>query len=115
MSFSESGLLQWNQSHLNKIDAQTNIHKGSIVCIEHQYILIQKVAGEDPLKLVFTIPHYVYLPNWVSQTCISYTNFTLLNKCPTINGIVENATEDIAEDALPIEANYAYGTTEVTP
>jgi hypothetical protein len=116
MAFSESGLLQWNQSHLNKIDARPNINKGCIVCIEHQYILIQKVAGEDPLKLVFTIPHYVYLPNWVSQTCISYTNNILLNKCPAINGTVENSTQDNTENTVSIENDFTYGVTDpVTP
>jgi hypothetical protein len=102
MSFSESGLLQWNESHINRRDGQTNIHKGSIVCIEHQYILIHKVSGDDVLKLVFTVPHYVYLPNWVSQTSISFTQFNLLNKCPTINGNIENSDSDSLQDAIAI-------------
>ena len=99
MSFSESGLLQYNESHINRRDGRTNIHKGSIVCIEHQYILIHKVS-EDVLKLVFTVPHYVYLPNWVSQTSISFTNNRLLHKCPAIN---ENSAEDIFEKSVPVE------------
>ena len=107
MSFSESGLLQWNESHINRRDGQTNIHKGSIVCIEHQYILIHKVSGEDVLKLVFTVPHYVYLPNWVSQTSISFTQFNLLNKCPTINGNIENTDSDIGQGAIAVSNSTA--------
>jgi len=107
MSFSESGLLQWNESHINRRDGQTNIHKGSIVCIEHQYILIHKVSGDDVLKLVFTVPHYVYLPNWVSQTSISFTQFNLLNKCPTINGNIENSDSDIGQGAIPVSNSTA--------
>jgi hypothetical protein len=106
MSFSESGLLQWNESHLNRRDGRPNIHKGSIVCLEHQYILIHKVSGDDVLKLVFTVPHYVYLPNWVSQTSISFTQTaSLLNKCPTINGNIENSNSDTNNVTVPVENN----------
>ena len=103
MSFSESGLLQWNESHINRRDGRTNIHKGSIVCIEHQYILIHKVSGDDVLKLVFTVPHYVYLPNWVSQTSISFTQTNLLNKCPTINGNIHNSNTNLTENTVPVD------------
>jgi hypothetical protein len=103
MSFSESGLLQWDESHLNRRDSRTNIHKGSIVCIEHQYVLIHKVSGDDVIKLVFTVPHYVYLPNWVSQTSISFTQNVLLHKCPTINGSIENASDDIDNNTVPVQ------------
>jgi hypothetical protein len=106
MSFYESGLLQWNESHINRRDGRTNIHKGSIVCIEHQYILIHKVSGDDVLKLVFTVPHYVYLPNWVSQTSISFTQNNLLNKCPTINGKIHNSESDTTEGTIPIGNNF---------
>jgi hypothetical protein len=106
MSFSESGLLQWNESHINRRDGRTNIHKGSIVCIEHQYILIHKVSGDDVLKLVFTVPHYVYLPNWVSQTSISFTQNNLLNKCPTINGKIHNSESDTTVGTIPKDNDY---------
>jgi len=123
MSFSESGLLQWNESHINRRDGQTNIHKGSIVCLEHQYILIHKVSGDDVLKLVFTVPHYVYLPNWVSQTSISFTQTNLLNKCPTINGKIQNSDSDSSQDTIPVSnstaadsGNYANnGTPGIAP
>jgi hypothetical protein len=101
MSFHESGLLQWNESHINRRDGRANIHKGSIVCIEHQYILIHKVSGDDVLKLVFTVPHYVYLPNWVSQTSISFTQNNLLNKCATINGKIHNSDNDTTAGTIP--------------
>jgi len=103
MSFAESGLLLWNENHLNRFDGRSNIHSGSIVCIEHQYILIHKVAGDEALKIVFTVPHYVYMPNWVSQTHISYTKTShTLNKCPLVNGHVSDKAFDEANDQAAV-------------
>jgi hypothetical protein len=99
-AFNEAGLQKWNPSHLNNADKRPNIYQGAVVRIEHQYVIIVKIADE-PYKVSFTVPYYVLLPDWVSQTQISKTEFVFPNLSDSCNGSYENSNANTANDANP--------------
>jgi hypothetical protein len=93
VELADVGFVRWNQHHLNLQDARPNVFGGVLVNIEHQYNIYQRI-GDESYLLSLKVPFIVHLPNWVSSTQYSRTNYVLTMVSDAVTSLVESASED---------------------
>jgi hypothetical protein len=97
------GFLRWNAEYKNLRDARPNVFGGVLVNIIQEYRIYQKI-GDEPYLLTLKLPFIVHMPDFVSPTQYSRTNYLLTMVSEAVTSPAEVSTDPAYDNAEPLGA-----------
>jgi hypothetical protein len=98
VELADVGFVRWNQHHKHHKDTRPNVFGGVLVNIEHQYNIYQRI-GDETYLLSLKVPFIVHMPNWVSSTQYSRTDYILPMVAESVTSPAEPSTADTPDAA----------------